>query len=106
MATIDAPLDARFTIAPDHPCLAGHFPDRPVVPAVVLLDEVLAAVRQGLAGIGRLRAVSSAKFMRPVLPGQEVTVSLQPQDAGATIEFRCHTTEGLVAQGRLRMDPS
>ena len=33
------PLGA-FRIAADHPALPGHFPGRPVVPGVVLLDEV------------------------------------------------------------------
>ena len=32
------------TIPSDHPSLPGHFPDRPIVPGVVILDEVVAAL--------------------------------------------------------------
>ena len=99
------PIELRFIIAADHPCLDGHFPGRPVVPAVVLLDEILSAARRHLSGVGRLRAVSNAKFLQPVLPEQAVTVSLDLRDAGATIEFRCRTAAGVVAQGRFLVEP-
>ncbi|MBF0263677.1 MAG: hypothetical protein HQL46_00265 [Gammaproteobacteria bacterium] len=33
-------LQTEFTIAANHPSLEGHFPDNPVVPGVVILDQV------------------------------------------------------------------
>ena len=57
------------TIAADHPSLAGHFPARPIVPGVVLLDEMFA--RLGIAP----SALVSVRFMRPVRPGYLVEVS-------------------------------
>jgi len=60
-----------FRIAPDDPCLDGHFPGRPLVPGVVLLDAVLSRI--GPAGD---LMVESVKFLRPVLPGQEVAITL------------------------------
>lgn len=68
-----------FTIAADHPCLAGHFPGRPLVPGVVLLEQVLRAVetRTGV-DVGALR-LPQVKFIAPLLPGQTATVALEGQ---------------------------
>lgn len=58
-----------FVIAPGHPCLDGHFPGRPVVPGVVLLDEVAAVLGVVPSGF------ASVRFSRPVLPGEVVQVT-------------------------------
>ncbi len=57
-------------IPADHPSLPGHFPGRPVVPGVVLLDALFAEL--GLSPT----ALASVRFVRPVRPGDVVTVSL------------------------------
>jgi 3-hydroxymyristoyl/3-hydroxydecanoyl-(acyl carrier protein) dehydratase len=59
---------SSFVIADDHPCLAGHFPGRPIVPGVVLLDEIAAAL--GVVP----RGFSAVRFSRPVRPGDRVEV--------------------------------
>ena len=66
----------RFTVLHDHPSLPGHFPGRPVVPGVVLLDRVLAAIEAGAgaAGAGRRPQV---KFLQPLRPGEEARVELE-----------------------------
>ena len=66
--------ESRFAVPAEHPCLPGHFPGRPVVPGVVLLDGVMEAARA--AGLG-VASLPSAKFLAPVGPGQEVVVSLR-----------------------------
>lgn len=35
-------INCDFLISADHPALAGHFPDYPVVPAALLLDHIMA----------------------------------------------------------------
>jgi len=39
-------VERLITIRRDHPSLPGHFPGNPVVPGVVILEEVLEAIRQ------------------------------------------------------------
>lgn len=75
----DGPWTARFRVPADHPCLPGHFPGRPVVPGVVLLDHVMRAARG--AGLEAAR-LPSAKFLRPVGPEEEVELTLRRTATG------------------------
>lgn len=80
----------EFCIADDHPSLPGHFPGRPIVPGVVLLDATFALIlvqQPGRTVVG----VPSVKFALPVRPGQDVEVSCD--DSGDQVAFAC-TVEG------------
>jgi len=57
-------FEACRAISADHPSLPGHFPDRPLVPGVVILDEVLTALVEWrkdcqLAGIRAVKSCAS-----------------------------------------------
>ena len=38
--------DQHITIPQDHPAIPGHFPGNPVVPGVIILQEVIKAIHQ------------------------------------------------------------
>lgn len=88
-----------FIIPADHPALPGHFPGRPVVPGVVLLDRVAQAA-QAAFGLGAPVGLPRAKFMAPVLPGEEVQVALDRRGP-ARITFSLSVGGRLVASGEM-----
>ncbi len=88
------PAAIAFTMPAAHPCLEGHFPGRPLVPGVALLD-VLAAHAGPLAGLDVVR------FIVPVLPGATVDLAWTAGEAGR-IDFTGHVGGRLVFRGRAR----
>lgn len=88
-----------FRVGHDHPSLPGHFPGRPIVPGVVLLDLAAAAIEPHLGGRA-LAGVPLAKFLLPVRPGQEVGVAFR--DAGdGRVAFRCEVDGAAATLGTL-----
>jgi 3-hydroxyacyl-[acyl-carrier-protein] dehydratase len=82
-------------IPADHPAYAGHFPGRPILPGVVLLDAALRilATRQNMkVATGQLK---SAKFLSPVQPGEALTLHYAGSPAGGfRFEIRCIDIRG------------
>jgi 3-hydroxymyristoyl/3-hydroxydecanoyl-(acyl carrier protein) dehydratase len=80
-------LLGSFRIKADHPSLPGHFPGRPVVPGVVLLDEVLTLLQA--AHPGQAAELPQVKFLRPVLPNETVTVQAAASAMGRVSFLAC-----------------
>lgn len=95
----------EFSISIDHPALPGHFPGRPIVPGVVVLDRVLAAIEAQHGALGPLR-MPQVKFVQPLLPGQIARIELEPstqaQDAAPRWRFRVLRDDALIASGEVR----
>lgn len=101
MNTAGPELHGSFTVPADHPCLAGHFPGDPIVPAVLLLDLSCALLGQLRPELGPLHEVRMVKFMLPVRPGETVQAVFTPGGAPGSLRFSCATATGVAVQGQL-----
>ena len=99
-------------VAKDHPAFAGHFPGRPVLPGVFLIEAVAqtagvmlgAAVEREPDGVPLLAAVNRFKFLKPVGPSQELRIETRTlANAGrlACIEGEVRVAGEMVAHGEL-----
>jgi len=88
---------ALVRIPGSHPSLAGHFPGRPIVPAVVLLDCVLDEAQRWLGTAPAATGLSQAKFTAPLLPEQ--TAQLQLTLQGTELRFSLTRDADTVARG-------
>lgn len=91
----------RFVIPADHPSLPGHFPGRPLVPGVVLLDRVVEAIEALHGALPPLR-LPQVKFVQPLLPGQEARIELD--GAAPRWRFRVLRGDTLLASGEVATD--
>lgn len=91
---------ASLVVAPDHPALPGHFPGDPIVPGVLLLAHVEAALAAAHGPL-RVTGIPEAKFLAPVRPAETIAIAFPAVTAGEA-RFECRRGADLVARGRLR----
>jgi 3-hydroxyacyl-[acyl-carrier-protein] dehydratase len=87
-------------LSAQHPAFAGHFPQFPVLPGAVLLDEALRIIERELALDLTQWKIASAKFLDVVRPGDTLRLEHEPATNGV-IRFSIHAAERQVAGGTL-----
>jgi acyl-coenzyme A synthetase/AMP-(fatty) acid ligase len=97
--------DHHFCIAAGHPALPGHFPGRPIVPGVLVLDHVIQTLRERTGrDVARLPRV---KFASPLLPEEAARIEFTPREG--SLAFRVSAmrdgVQQAIAEGSLVLGP-
>ena len=95
---------ANFEVAADHPVFAGHFPGRPIVPGVMLLEWVLVEVGGALGRAPRQLRVREAKFFAPLEPAQRAQLRFELPAEGTRCAFDIRREATPIARGTLEWD--
>ena len=105
-AVTDVVVNERATgikhVSPDEYYFRGHFPARPVMPGVLIIEAmaqtaaVLVVQTLGPASEGKLvyfMSVENAKFRRPVVPGNRLHIHVtKQQNRGNVWKFKGEAT--------------
>jgi 3-hydroxyacyl-[acyl-carrier-protein] dehydratase len=96
-------VEFKRAIGADHPSLPGHFPGAPLVPGVVILDEIMAALFEWREEC-ELTGIRTVKFLAPLKPEQPFTISFSTDDQRAgEVDFHCHIKNRIIVEGRLEV---
>ncbi|HET8710522.1 MAG TPA: hypothetical protein VFM32_04050 [Spongiibacteraceae bacterium] len=89
-------------IAVDHPSFAGHFPGRPIVPGVVLLDLAQRSIEA--ENPLSISGIAVAKFHSPVSPGEVLMLDYDVKDG--SVRFDIRSGERKIADGKFTVKSS
>ena len=105
-------LTAIKNVTINEPYFAGHFPDQPVMPAVLILESmaqagaflVLNTVPDPLQKNMLFSAISDSKFRIPIIPGDQVEIKMQLikiRLGAVKLRGEAYVFEKLVAEANL-----
>lgn len=91
----DGHWTARFVFSPAFAGFRGHFPGRPVLPGVCMVQAVTTALAMRRKSPVRLQRIASAKWFAPAGPGVELRFDCQERrDASGAWSVRARITSG------------
>jgi 3-hydroxymyristoyl/3-hydroxydecanoyl-(acyl carrier protein) dehydratase len=93
-------MHSTLKIAANHPAFEGHFPDFPVMPGAMLLDEMLNAIELARGIDLKGWRIGSAKFFDAVRPLDTLLMEHDATAAGL-IHFTILVENRKVASGSL-----
>jgi len=92
---------AIFNMDPGLMVLPDHFPDQPIMPGMCMIELVLIAAGAAHGDQEmRLRVLKNAKFVQPVLPGDQVLIDAEMTavDGNLTIKAKLSANDSRRAE--------
>ena len=84
----EGPVLFAFRFSAGDPTFAGHFPNRPLLPGIFQLEITRLTAELVLQTPLAVRAITKAKFLRPIIPDETVCVELKLVEKPDTIQVR------------------
>lgn len=91
-------LRLPVAVPPGGPLFEGHFPGRPILPGVGLLDLALGALSAAGAS-PTLREIATLRLRRPVEPGELLEIEVKACDLDGRIRLEVLRAAEIVANG-------
>ena len=97
MSEMPEEFSKDLIINSSHPTLAGHFPNNPIIPGVVILDQVIRFWQQESGHT--VKSVLNTKFITLLRPDTACTIDYQSKGNGK-VNFMIHDEQQkIIARG-------
>ena len=96
-------LERTLRISSDHPALPGHFPGHPIVPGVVVLDEVIETLKRRYGGGLVITGLPAVKLSSPLKPEEPLMITIESAESAdvGRAAFTCRVGSRLIASGSI-----
>lgn len=81
-------ISTTFQVPSHHPCFEGHFPGNPIVPGALLLQWLIEALEQQMAG-REVIAVDSIKFSASLKPADHCEIQCDYVPDSCKVKLSC-----------------
>lgn len=94
-------IRARIRVPADSPWFDGHFPGEPVLPGIAQLGMVHDLLCRAFDQQLPVARVSRVRFRQMIRPEQQLTLTVQRDEAAGSHRFRITGDEGSICTGQL-----
>lgn len=97
-------MEGRFVFADSFVGFDGHFPEHPILPAIVEIMTVVSLVSERSGCGQRLVSVEDAKFLTPVRPNQELLVQCRQRTIKGKLLYDAKLSVGEATTATMLLD--